>query len=254
MATLIVDFHCMCLFVPDAANNAMHVLMPSMQGHDPHVVRMRHRSFAGQPDGRPMEGWSLDVAGAGATDLDLNTASTSAPEIPDLTTISGKTVDQASVSSMTPAGVVSRVTFRAGRAGERDTDQFLWRLGGISNRILANTASWVIPGVPDELKWDSLGATVPKPILRLSELSPEADDLFRISIHHETPGTLPGRNGALLTASQLRHHFAVFYGLLGMTPLPSPSIAQDRPLLPIRQTGGGGGGVKCKNAMARLTL
>lgn len=252
MPTLIVDFHCMCLFVPDATNNAMHVLMPSMPGHHAHVVRMVHRSFTGQPEGRPMEGWSLDLTGQGPVDLDLNPAGMSGPELPDLTKITGNTVDPALVSSTTPAGVVSRVTFRAGRAGERGTDPFRWRLGGVSDRILANTATWVIPGVADDLNWVSLGATVTEPILRLSQVWPEADNVYRIGIHHETPQTLPGGGGPLLAVGDMRKHFAHFYELLGMAP-PSWANLADRPLLPNKQGGGGGGGVMCKKAMAQLT-
>lgn len=265
MATLIVDLHCMCLFVPDKDTNSVHVLMPAMHGPghahhtgagqvpEKHVARMLHRSFLGQQQGISMEGWSLVLDGPGAS-LQLNPSPLLGAGLPDLTDITGKVVPGTLVSSPDPA-VISRVTFRGGAAIERYSDTFRWDIGGSTNRFLANRVTWVIPNVPDQLQWTSLGATGNPPIAALSQLDPEAGDLYRISIHHETERTLPGGPGPLLDDTEMRQHFAAFYGLLGITPLPDEADPQYKRWFPKRRGGrGGGGGVMCRSAMARLTV
>lgn len=326
MPTLIVDLHCMCLFVPDPETGSMHVLMPdtpehsgdhpdhsdhpdhgdgggeedahddaspdasrgeaapldapgrSATGHpvgsdggpdvdpdcvdlhpdhthahpEPHVVRMLHRSFAGQPTGRPMEGWALVLDnGRGPARLDVAVpGSTPADgEVPDLTTICGQPVKPELLTSLRPKGILSRITFRAGEVNEI-RPKFEWCLGG-KVRFLAHTVTWVIPNVPDQLTWIRLNATRPPPILSLRELAPEANDVFRISIHHETERTLPHGNGETLTPKEVRQHFALYYPPLGV-PLPDENNPDERFLLPFLQ-GHGAGSVLCRTAQARLT-
>jgi hypothetical protein len=313
MATLIVDLHCMCLFVPDESTGSVHVLMPAMHGpgehaHDDHhapappapgpedgdkhehehpggpvakegeggnatgggpaasdangkapekhVVRMLHRSFTAQPQGRPMEGWGLIVDdGRGPARLEVAPAApgVAKTEVPDLTAICKKVVDPALVSSLHPQGVVSRVTFRAGEVSEVRSNGFEWTLDNQKDRVLAHAVTWVIHNVPDQLTWVRLnGPAGPPPILSLRELAPEANDVYRIAIHHETERTLPGAKGPGLAADDIQHHFAAFYAALGMAP-PSATNPQEAHLLPVLE-GKGGGSILCRSAQARMTL
>jgi hypothetical protein len=289
MPTLIVDFHCMCLWVPDPQNGLAHVLMPAMYGPrhahhgkgkhgsagqdgtghpsgahgsagggaarvaEKHVVRMRHRSF-NEPQGlRPMEGWALVLDGGAPANLELSSSPLSEAVLPDLTTIANKAVSGSLVSGRNPDGVISRVTFRGGAATMHHPDPVQWDLGGLTNRILANRVTWVIPNVKEELHWDRLDATGDPPLASLGQIEAEARDLYRISIHHETERTLPG-GGGLLSVEDMREHFAAYYGLLGVDPLPAPTDAKFKDWFPEDVDGGGGGGVQCISATARLTL
>ena len=105
MATLQIEFNCLCLFVPDEETDTVHVLMPATKnhaddaevngaagdghehGHDgakpaanaddevpagakkhapPHAVRLQHPSFANEDQGLlPIEGWALELGPAG---------------------------------------------------------------------------------------------------------------------------------------------------------------------------------------------
>lgn len=269
MATLIVHLHCMCLFVPDPGTGSVHVLMPGMHGpghdhgHDhglgaarvpeKHVVRMLHRTFTDHPQGRPMEGWSLVLGGRGPAGLELNPPDVVGAELPDLTALTQKTVDPSLLTSTAPDGVVSRVTFRAGSVTDRESNPFTWTLGGRKGLVLANVVTWAIPNIGDELEWVPIGTPTSRPpILSLRELAPEAGDVYRISIHHETERTLPGSGGGRLSVNEMKVHFATFYRLLGMAP-PSRRSKEGKFLLPDRE-GHGGGGVMCMSAMAHLTL
>lgn len=261
MATLILDFHCMCLFVPDPETGSVHVVMPPMHGGHPHehetgapdpdkhVVRMLHPSF-GQRKGRPMEGWALILDdGSGPAALDLSIPSE--PEIPDLSELSGRSVAPSLVYGLKPQGVVSRVTLRAGRLDDTDSEGFEWTLGGIENRVLANRVTWRIPNVPDQLTWVRIGAAGPPPIVSLRELTPVEADTYRIAIHHETESTLPHEDGTGLDPAVARRHFAAFYAALGMTP-PQEGTPEGDKLLP-RLEGGGSASVMCRSAQASLS-
>jgi len=285
MPTLIVDLHCMCLFVPDKDMKSVHVLMPAMHGpghahhghagstgktdrdssgrasagkataHVPekHVVRMLHRSFTKQPQGRPMEGWSLVLRGGAPANLDLNAPLHAEAVLPDLTPIARRRVPGSLVYSSAPKGVISRVTFEGGAVIARHPDPLQWDLGGLTNRVLANQVSWVIPNVPEKLEWDRLGAIGDPPIESLRQIDAEAHDLYRIGIHHETEKTLPGGGGGPLSIKEMREHFAAYYGLLGVNPLPAETDPKKKKWFPEDQSGGGGGGVKCISAMAQLS-
>jgi hypothetical protein len=321
MPTLIVELHCMCLFVPDPETGSMHVLMPAPPEHaaddgsggsdendgrddaahrsrgkeapgrttqdrsdnstddsggdsdddsngdsngdsdhdsvdhgpEPHVVRMLHRSFTGQPKGRPMEGWALVVDnGRGSARLDVAVPGTTVAdgEVPDLTTICGHPVNAALLTSLRPKGILSRITFRAGEVSEIRS-KFEWDLGD-KVRVLSHEVTWVIHNVPDQLTWVRLNATQPPPILSLRELAPEANDVFRISIHHETERTLPPGNGETLKPQEVRQHFAAFYPALGVHP-PDENNPSEKRLLPFLRDEGAGT-VLCKTALGRLTV
>lgn len=273
MATLIVTFHCMCLFVPDEDGKAMHVLMPGIHGShgagargaahragargaaqragaEEHVVRMLHRSFKDEPQGRPMDGLSLVVKGTDALNLDLNPAGATGPELPDLTTISGNRVNPKLITDKNPELLAARVSFLTGRATEKNSDPYHYSFGGKAEGLLANAVTWVIRGVDDELDWIPIDDTAKPPIQKLSELDPEVDGIYKINIHHETKRTLPGGGGPLLSNREMQLHFAMYYVLLGL-PAPAPGSALGKLYLP-QGPKGGGGGVQCESAMARL--
>lgn len=303
MATLVVDLHCMCLFVP--GEKFVHVLMPDMsggrhgghdahhgeQGHqtaeenrarhehggtpgyaaeeseagrgspggngtrmppDKHVVSMWYRSAAGTWEEKSMERWELILNGQGPANLRLNDGTPLEPELPDLTIVSeGRVVDSSLITSTCPKGVISRVTLQAGAVSQRHSDPYKWKLGGKKDRNLANAITWVIPDAPDELTWVSLGATGSTLPQSLRELKPEANDLYRISIRHETPRTTGDEQG--LTADEIKHHFAAYYGLLGMDPLPHPGDPRYDHYFP-KINDGRSGSVLCRSSMARLTV
>jgi hypothetical protein len=319
MATLIVELHCMCLFVPEEATGSMHVLMPEMHGHaghpgpgtpsggepapgesspqehphhhaethhagpgdgpgavpeesagggapaapEKHVVRMLHRSFTGQPQGRPMEGWALILDdGRGQARLDLLPPGKNPEDgsVVDVSALSGEIVDPLLLASLLPRGITSRVTFRAGGCVALEADM-RWAIGGGEPRRLAREVIWKIENVPDQLTWVRLGATLPPPILSLRELEAEENGEYRIAIHHETERTLPHGTEVSLTPAEVRQHFTAFYTALGKDVVggKNPSTEGSNPLLPYTEdevqgeaNGEGGGGVMCLTAAARI--
>jgi len=218
MATLILEFHCMCLWVPNETAGSVHVLMPDTRhsGHDPHEVRIRQ----GAGEGLLMEGLELVLRGNQRANTSLVPSRVTQPvgELPDLSKLPGSNlVDPDLLTTKHPANVVSRVTLLSGGVFEILARGTLWHLGG-KDRVLSHQVTWIIGGL-EKLEWQELngsGATAP---VQLSDLTPEpgTKDVFRVEIHHVLKGTLthPGN----LSPEEVRHHFAAFYGPLGVSDL-----------------------------------
>jgi len=234
MATLELQFNCLCLFVPDPAARVVHVLMPGTNGHEGHehprhVVRMLHHSFEGKTDekedrlyGRGMEGWALTLGPDNASaDTSLLPPQGALPGgvLPDLSKITGRTLDPGLVGMNPGAGVAARITLRSGKV-TRMASESTWAIGN-DTIALAHQVTWRMWDVEPELKWEPLGGrpqtqTYPRPPLAtLDELEPEDDLDYRLRIFHVTDDALPPRGGTL-KPSEMRSHFRGFYPLLGV--------------------------------------
>ncbi|HEX6373093.1 MAG TPA: hypothetical protein VF006_29490 [Longimicrobium sp.] len=233
MATLQLEFNCLCLFVRDEKNDVVHVLMPSTNhpGMEPHVVRMFHSSFTAHPKGRSMEGleWVLGPEKGSADFLSLRKNDDG--EIVDVTRASGdssghngKKADKKLVTSA-HHHVLTRVTLRGGRVFDRFAKAD-WELKGNIVRM-AHQVVWEIDDVPDTLTWHPLNKPDDIPLTSLKELGPEeplpAPDGtpspkmgHRLRIFHTTKEGLPpnDENGALDEVA-VRKHFRHFYDLIG---------------------------------------
>lgn len=75
MATLEIDFHCLCMFVPDPDNKTVHVLMPASHHHD-HGRHHDRGGVAGEDAGGGVTGNERreEEGGFGATALDESPA------------------------------------------------------------------------------------------------------------------------------------------------------------------------------------
>ena len=232
MAMLEIEFHCLCLFVRDEANDVVHVLMPQTHAHpQPHVVMLYQRSF---PNGVRMQGLELVLAGTGPADL-----STLAPnargEIVDLT----KVTDRGSGGRKTPSDrvntrhpkVVTRVTLKSGKVVDRD-HQAEWLFRDTPIRM-AYKVVWEISGVPDPLEWNDLNTPDKVPFHSLDELEPDAkignEMLYKFRIFHTMPDRLPPNDtGPGMDPVLVRQHFRHLYDVLDHHPLddelPAPPL------------------------------
>lgn len=221
MAQLEIEFHCLCLFVRDEANNIVHVLMPTTH-HDPHVVMLYHASF---PDGKRIHGLELVLAGTGSAVL-----STLAPnergEIVDLT----KVTDRGTGGRKTPADrvstkhpkVLTRVRLKSGKVIDRD-HQAEWLFRDTPRRM-AYKVVWEISGVADKLEWNDLNNPDAIPFQSLSELEPDGtidgELFYRFRIFHTTPDRLPPNDtGPGMDPVLVRRHFTHLYDVLDHHPL-----------------------------------
>ncbi|HEX9938794.1 MAG TPA: hypothetical protein VGB15_16765 [Longimicrobium sp.] len=241
MATLELQFNCLCLFVPEPDKKVVHVLMPRSNGHaghaghEKHVVRMLHKSFKGQENthGRSLEGWAL-VLGPENASADTNLThkgTTPGGALPDLSQITHdvlgarKTVDPA-LLSVTPGGAVAaRITLRSGGV-TRMASEASWEIGG-KEIALAHQVTWRMSDVDHVLRWEGLDGkpdSDPRPLDTLKSLEPEDDLGYKLRIFHVTEEALPPKGG-ILAPAVMREHFRAFYPLLGVDQ-------QDASLLP----------------------
>jgi len=251
MATLELEFNCMCVFVPEPSpggpdgQGSMHVIMPSTRHHhgggqehagEVHVVRMLHPSFLpAHPKGLSMEGWALTL-GEGAPPS-ASTALDPGPNgetLVNLTPLAGGAmVPHRMVQDQFNDEVNARVTLGSGALQtDKIRSEAKWKFGGTDIRM-AFRASWMMEVDPDRpLQWFSLDATAAPPIRSLRELTPEADGHYKITIYHVPERTLPpdpGDNGRL-ELSQVKEHFRALYVLFGIQNptedmLPQPPTA-----------------------------
>jgi hypothetical protein len=240
MATLELQFNCLCLFVPDPYNHAVHVLMPATNGqagHDDHaaqpghaghagshkhVVRMLHHGFDGDErlKGRSMDGWALTL---GSADEPLNSdlvAPAGAPRpaaLPNLSDITGNPVRRALLGPNPGPRVAARITLYSGKVS-RMASEARWEIDGKGFPI-AHQVTWkleVDPGT--ELTWERLNggaqADARPPLAKLKDLEPEDDLGYKLRIFHVTEKALPPRGGTL-KPSEMRAHYSTFYPLVG---------------------------------------
>jgi hypothetical protein len=265
MAKLMLEFRCLCLFVTDPDSKAVHVLMPTMAGHEghaghQHVVRMLHRTFKNKEMdegtgkktvGIPMEGWALLLGPEnGSANLDLDhkvAAGGKKAELPDLTTITNdKKVDRALVGPMPGHRVAARVTLRSGKLHDLDSEAD-WDIDG-KPYALAHRVVWemdVDPALP--LEWKGLNGKSDnnaKPLESLIKLAPESNLSYTLTISHVTEKALE-QDGATLDPAVMREHFRAFYPLLGEN---APAAG----LLPSIK-GKGIGKVNCAGSRAQIS-
>jgi hypothetical protein len=237
MATLQLEFNCLCLFVRDETNNVVHVLMPRTDhpGMDRHVVRIYHPTFRAPPEGKSMEGleWVLGprTGSTGYSTLATNDEG----EIVDVTVTSGdagghngKKAHKDLVTKAHPH-VLTRVTLRAGSVLDRSAEA-KWKLKG-KDVSMVHCVVWEIDDVPDTLTWNPLNNADPIPLASLTELgdeqtlpladgSPGPKKGHRLRIFHTTEDGLPPNNEGVLDECAVRQHFRHYYGLLGHHPTP----------------------------------
>jgi len=259
MTALEIEFHCLCFFVPDPANQTVHVLMPRTPGHEshggggrerdetggggkggegedehghPHVVRMFHRSFREEGEdkkGRPMEGFTLVLGGAsGTADTSLRPEKPRQEEVVDLTHATGITLGRELIEDLGHSGVVSRVILRSGyiKAMNSDTTWTLRR----REIDMAYKVVWCIDGITEEqVRWEPEEIDGRKPpFTRLSDLG-EHNGVHRLQIAHMTADAMPPGRSGTLSAHAVREHFKAFYALYGITN-PSDDQLPTRPL------------------------
>lgn len=250
MATLTIEFNCMCVLVPDphpdsgGERGTVHVLMPSTEhplsgcnhgGPERHVVRMLHPSFAADhPRGLSMEGWALELGPQEATaDTTLQPAE-SHPETARVVDISaltdGRTLPRRLVERGDAPEVNARISLRSGRLAWIEAEAE-WLFKGAPVDMAFRTV-WEMEDLnPDEpLRWESMDATARPPITRLSDLGEGPD--YHIAIYHVPDRALPpdpNDDGKLLP-SQVKDHFRALYVLFGISNpgehmLPQPRSA-----------------------------
>lgn len=214
MATLEIEFHCLCLFVRDEANDVVHVLMPTTHEHHRHVVMIYHDSF---PGGKRIHGLELVLGGTGAADLS-SLAPNERGEIVDLTKVTdrgsgGRKSPKDRVDTKHPK-VLTRVTLKSGKVVDRD-HQAEWLFRDTPIRM-AYKVVWEISGVPDTLEWCDLVDPDEVPFRSLSELEPDGivggELLYRFRIFHTTPNRLPpNETGPGMDPVLVRQHFIHLY-------------------------------------------
>jgi hypothetical protein len=234
MATLQLEFNCLCLFVRDEANDVVHVLMPRTDhpGMDRHVVRVYHPELPPPPDGKSMEGleWVLGPAKGSANLLSLATNDTG--ELVDVTVASGdanaqngKKVDKDLVTTVHDK-VLTRVVLRAGTLVDRRSP-VRWKLKGRRFKMVDRVV-WEIDDVDDSLTWNKLKNSDPFPLTSLAELGPPQPlpgpghkTGYQLRIFHTTEeGLPPDGDVGVLDELAIQQHFRHFYDLLNYNPSP----------------------------------
>jgi hypothetical protein len=228
MATLHLEFNCLCLFVRDEKNKIVYVLMPTThRGADRHVVRLYHPALPAPPEGKSMEGleWVLGPA-------------TGSAELPSLGPTNDGTIVDVTVASEQPKGqngkkahkdlastahddVLTRVTLRAGRVIGRASEAE-WVLNG-EKIDMAHRVVWEIDDVPDTLIWKELQKPDKFPLTSLADLGPEqplpgGKMGHHLRIFHTTEDGLPPNDVGVLDEAAIQRHFRHFYDLLKHTP------------------------------------
>lgn len=229
MATLKIDFNCMCLFVTSRDSGSVHVLMPNTSGHGAahqHVVRLVYRDPTGILQLAPMEGWALTFgveAPPAEEELDLAESVRREALIVNLSDLTGRRVDPDLVTGEVPDRVISRVSIHGGQIDSvRAITRHKWTLRG-RRYFMAHQVTFRIENVPDALNWSPLG-TPPTdiPLDKLDKVMPEPTDpdteaeTYALKVYHVTPKGLPPRMAPNLSEAETRHHFAAFYPLFGI--------------------------------------
>jgi hypothetical protein len=234
MASLELQFNCLCLFVPDPENRVVHVLMPATHGHPgheghQHVVRMFQKSFTNgneQLKGRDLAGWALTLGpdeASADTSLSLPPGAFKGGELPNLGKVTEEVkgikamVDRALVGPDPGPGVAARITLRSGGIS-RMASEATWRLG-TRDYALAHQVVWRMSDVGQQPTWERLNAPpqaaqVEPPLQTLNGLEPEDDFGVKLRIYHVTDEALPPTVG-ILSPAVMQEHYRAHYLLLG---------------------------------------
>jgi hypothetical protein len=245
MSALEIEFHCLCLFVPEPEKNLVHVLMPSTgAAHEEHDhghhhpaqgqggggagqhghVHDRHHAFikyAGLGQPVVMEGWALRLGREGGeidTGLEPDGAVNGAQLI-DLNAHTGGTLDPGLLLEQADERVTARVTLREGRLLSTFSDA-QWLMKG-KPVPMASRSVWRIDDFPDgQLEWKPLTASGEPPLATLDGVD-STDGVRRIHVFHTTrEGMASGRTR--LTPDEVREHFRVYLELYGIRPQDDP--------------------------------
>jgi hypothetical protein len=253
MSALEIEFHCLCVFVPDPQNKRVHVLMPATGGegadgdpphepaaggggdghphdhpggaagahghvHERHIVRIVHDDLDCPVD---MEGWALRLGRARRPiELDLvprypeNDA-----ELIDLNRHTTRRLDPTLLRERADKRLIARVTLREGYMLSANADA-KWLMKG-QPIYLANRAVWRIDdfrGGP--LDWKRLTAKGDEPLGTFDNLS-APDDVRHVHIFHTTQKGLAG-DVTILTEEEVREHFRVVLELYGIRRKDDP--------------------------------
>ncbi len=247
MATLQIEFNCLCLFVRDETNHVVHVLMPSTlehvgdavdsgrshdeygHMHEPHYVRLYHSKTGNE--GIPLEGWSL-VLGGERGSADTGSLDRTQPgEVIDLTAVTGnrdgqygRKVKQGLVTGANPA-VAARVTLRAGRAVHAPKE-VAWNIK-CRDFDMAYQVVWQIDDFDGTLAWEPANARkVPLDSLAgLDSDEPlygEEKRGYRLQVFHTTEDGLPPHHeNGQLEPDLVKEHFRIYYETLLDIPHPN---------------------------------
>jgi hypothetical protein len=262
MSSLEIEFHCLCVFVPDPDHGVVHVLMPSTvrdcegghEGHgahpappagagsgpggagggqphvhELHVVRIVHENL---PEPVPMENWALRLGREGGR-IDTSLTPVEPPpddaQIVDLNAHTGRSLDPALLVEKEDPRIIARVTLREGELVRMHADTE-WLLKGVPVRM-ANRSTWCIPDdAGGLLDWKLLGGTstarVPLPTfddLPIEDGVLEEGGVRRVHIFDTTPEGLSVKPPAtFLNYAQIREHFRIFLELYGIRPEDDP--------------------------------
>lgn len=234
MATLEIEFNCMCVFVAAPDEAIMHVLMPSTCNHahhghgdhghgegvERHVVRILHPKFP--PEGISMEGWALDLGGESGASADLTLQPMErigAETIVNLTELSGgETISPSLLAKAGHPAINARVTLRSGRLMSAPAE-VKWNFKGEPVEM-SYRATWRMEVAPDTpLKWSNIGATDPAPVASLADLGADAQDgVYRFKIYHVPSRALPPDDAGVgsLELEEVKDHFRALYVLVGV--------------------------------------
>ncbi len=231
MATLQIEFNCLCMFVPDErdpSHRVVHVLMPDTTKHfrgehgaeqhaghggpraqgedlgcgdvpEPHVVRLYHSALADPNQGIPMEGWTLVLGGASNSAETGSLAHTSPGMVVDLTYVTsdaqgsnGRKVPRLLVDGKHEK-VISRVSLYGGQAVEAP-EQIEWKIKKVGKFKMAYQVVWQIDDVSETLEWLSVNTGDP-PLKSLKGLPVEqlegGKEGYLLKIFHTLPCALP---------------------------------------------------------------
>jgi len=236
MATLELQFNCLCLFVPVPDQKVVHVLMPATNdhaghaGHAKHVVRVLHKSFPEKENvlGRGMEGWALTLGTRDAktntfaapdanTDLSPPAGAINSGVLPDLTSLTSAANTVApGLRGDSPGNLVAaRITLRSGKVTRIDSEA-TWEIKR-TEFPLAHRVTWEMPGDDVMVEWRGLNNTTPatRPFDTLDTLEPEDDLGYKLRVFHVTEDALPPKGGTL-KPSVMREHYRAFFPLIGI--------------------------------------
>jgi len=233
MAILRLEFHCLCLFVRDEANDRVYVLMPKTHSPHEHVVMMYNPSF---PGGKRIHGLEWVIAGAQRAVVDTLNNTGQDSEIVDLTEVTdrgkGGRKAKSELVSTKHRKVRSRIKLYSGSVRARK-HQATWRFRE-RNINMAYKVVWEVSGVADVQIWNSLDDPDLIPFHSLSDLkedtaagtAPAGEKVYTFRIYHTLPEFLPPNDDGDLSGDAVREHFKHFYDTVDHNPKPDelPSL------------------------------
>ena len=274
MATLEIDFNCMCLIVPDpkepgADTGTVHVLMPCTHHGDAanlHVAQMDYRDAQGNERVVRLEGWGLELGdpqnptaqvelrlpdGSQETHIVDITERTRSAQHPN-----GRHVPRTMLARKHP-NVVARISLHGGVIKTTYSEWPEWVLGG-SKVTMASKLVWRMEVDNGQMAWTSFNGTGQPPLGSLGQVKPEdSDQVYKLHVHHVATKAIDDQTGLprphALDADDIRNHFGMFYKLLGEDPRHDllPALHPEDVAIINHPGFGGTPGWGCKLGLAR---